>query len=157
MIEQPLDASSYLLTASGELDIATAPLLRERLTALIEEGASGLVLDLCPVTFMDSVALAAVLHARARLGDDGRMAIVRRRRLLHPADLRDRRPPRPPRAVRAPRRRRRPRHGLTTHRQFAAPTRTCAARMRSASIAAASSAASCAAASVRRRSPCASS
>jgi anti-sigma B factor antagonist len=68
--------AAHLLTASGELDIATAPELRGRLTGLIDEGARGLVLDLRPVTFMDSVALAAMLHARSRLPQDGRMAIV---------------------------------------------------------------------------------
>jgi anti-sigma B factor antagonist len=68
--------SGVLLTVSGELDIATAPLLRERLTAAIAGGVRRLVLDLCPVSFMDSVAVAAILHARRDLGDGGRMAVA---------------------------------------------------------------------------------
>jgi anti-sigma B factor antagonist len=76
VVERRLGSAAHLLTASGELDIATAPKLRERLSALIDGGAHGLVLDLRPVTFMDSVALAAMLHARSRLGEDGRMGIV---------------------------------------------------------------------------------
>jgi anti-sigma B factor antagonist len=74
--ERELGASAHLLAVSGELDIATTPELRERLTALLDDGARGLVLDLRPVTFMDSVALAAILHARSRLAADGRMAVV---------------------------------------------------------------------------------
>jgi anti-sigma B factor antagonist len=74
--ERVLGSAGHLLAASGELDIATAPVLRERLTALIDGGVRGLVVDLRPVTFMDSVALAAILHARSRMPEDGRMAIV---------------------------------------------------------------------------------
>jgi anti-sigma B factor antagonist len=71
-----LEPSGVILTVSGELDIATAPLLRERLAAAIVGGVRRLVLDLRPVTFMDSVAVAAILHARRDLDDAGRMAVV---------------------------------------------------------------------------------
>jgi anti-sigma B factor antagonist len=70
------EPSGVLLTVSGELDIATAPLLRERLSAAIGGGVRRLVLDLCPVSFMDSVAVAAILHARRDLGEGGRMAVA---------------------------------------------------------------------------------
>jgi anti-sigma B factor antagonist len=70
------EPSGVLLSVSGELDIATAPLLRERLSTAIGGGIRRLVLDLCPVSFMDSVAVAAILHARRDLGDDGRMAVA---------------------------------------------------------------------------------
>lgn len=74
--EEPIGASGVLLTVAGELDIATAPALRERLTRVIGGGVSRLVIDLCPVSFMDSVAMAAIIHARTLLPDGGRMAIV---------------------------------------------------------------------------------
>jgi anti-anti-sigma factor len=74
--EEPLGKSGAVLTAAGDLDIATAPQLRERLSAYVAAGANRLVLDLRPVSFMDSVALAAILHARKLLGDGGRLAIV---------------------------------------------------------------------------------
>jgi anti-sigma B factor antagonist len=74
--EERLDPSGVALTVFGELDMATAPELRERLTAVIESGAGGLVIDLCPVGFLDSVALATLLQGRRRLGDERRMAIV---------------------------------------------------------------------------------
>ena len=76
LAEEPLGASATLLVVSGELDIATAPDLRDRMTAAIERGATGLVVDLRSVTFMDSVAMAAILHARTQLGEAGRLAVV---------------------------------------------------------------------------------
>ena len=76
LAEEPLGESASLLVVSGELDIATAPDLRDRMTAAIARGATGLVVDLHSVTFMDSVAMAAILHARTQLGEGGRLAVV---------------------------------------------------------------------------------
>lgn len=73
---QPLGDAAHLLVASGELDIDTAAQFRERLTTLIDGGTHDLVVDLRPVAFMDSVALAALLQARSRLPEDGRLAVV---------------------------------------------------------------------------------
>lgn len=73
--EAPL-AGGALLTVVGELDLETAPKLRERLTAVVDGGTTAIVVDLRRVTFMDSVGLAAVLHARRRLADGGRLALV---------------------------------------------------------------------------------
>lgn len=74
--DEPLEPSGVVLTVTGELDIATVPQLRERLSAAIEAGGGRMVVDLRPVSFLDSVALAAILHARKQVGDEGRMAIV---------------------------------------------------------------------------------
>ncbi len=74
--EEPLGADGVLLSVAGELDIATAPELRKRLTKAIESGARRLVIDLRSIGFMDSVAMAAIIHARTQLPDDGRMGIV---------------------------------------------------------------------------------
>jgi anti-sigma B factor antagonist len=76
LTEEPLEPSGVVLTVEGELDIATAPELRERLTAAVDAGLSRLVVDLRPVSFLDSVAMATLLHARTRLGEDGRLAVV---------------------------------------------------------------------------------
>ena len=73
--EAPLDGGA-VLTVVGELDLETAPELRERLTAIVESGATAVVVDLRRVTFMDSIGLAAVLHARKRLARGGRLALV---------------------------------------------------------------------------------
>jgi anti-sigma B factor antagonist len=76
LTEQALQPAGVVLTASGELDIATAPELRDRLNAAVDAAAGRLVVDLRPVFFLDSVALAALLHARRRLPEGGRMAVV---------------------------------------------------------------------------------
>ncbi len=74
--EESLDPSGLILTVSGELDLATAPRLRARLTAAIDAGVNRLVIDLCPLDFLDSIALAVLLRARRHLGDAGAMAVV---------------------------------------------------------------------------------
>jgi anti-sigma B factor antagonist len=75
MTEEPL-ANGLVLTVTGELDMATAPDLRERLVLATEGGATAVVVDLRGVKFMDSLGLAAILHARSRLGETGRLAVV---------------------------------------------------------------------------------
>jgi anti-sigma B factor antagonist len=67
---------SAVLTVAGELDIATVPVVRERLSDLTDAGARRLVVDLRDVTFMDSTGLAAFIHAKVRLGDDGTLTLV---------------------------------------------------------------------------------
>jgi anti-sigma B factor antagonist len=54
---------------SGDLDLASAPVLREQLLGLLQPGASRLVLDLSRVTFCDASGLAVLVGAshRARL------------------------------------------------------------------------------------------
>jgi anti-anti-sigma factor len=74
--EELIQPSVLVLTVSGELDIATAPGLRTRLTTALEAGVTRLVVDLRPLSFLDSVALATLLHVRRLLGDGGRMALV---------------------------------------------------------------------------------
>jgi anti-sigma B factor antagonist len=61
-----LDDGGVLLTIVGELDIATVPLVRERLAAVTAAGARRVVVDLRGVSFMDSTGLAAFVHAKAR-------------------------------------------------------------------------------------------
>jgi anti-sigma B factor antagonist len=74
--EESVEPSGLVLTVSGELDIATAPVLRDLLAAAIEAGEDRLVVDLSAVSFLDSVALATIVHAKQRLPENGRMALV---------------------------------------------------------------------------------
>ena len=76
MTEETFDGSGLVLAVEGELDIATAPALRDRLSTAIEAGRHRLVVDLSAISFLDSVALATIVHAKQRLPEDGRMAVV---------------------------------------------------------------------------------
>jgi anti-sigma B factor antagonist len=53
---------------SGEHDLSTAPNLRRRLDALLDEGADT-VIDLSPATFIDSSILGVILDGRQRAAD----------------------------------------------------------------------------------------
>jgi anti-sigma B factor antagonist len=70
------DWPGALIVASGELDVQSVPELRERLAAAIDAGNTRIVVDLADVSFIDSLSLSALVGARRRLGDDGRLAIV---------------------------------------------------------------------------------
>jgi anti-sigma B factor antagonist len=74
--EERFEPAGLVLTAHGELDVATTPQLRARLGAAARERIRALVIDLRQIAFLDSVAVAAMLHARRQLGEHGRMAVV---------------------------------------------------------------------------------
>jgi anti-sigma B factor antagonist len=74
--EVPFEPSGLVVAVSGELDIATASALRDRLDAAIKAGKHRLVIDLFGVDFLDSVALATIVHARKELPEAGRLALA---------------------------------------------------------------------------------
>jgi anti-sigma B factor antagonist len=59
-----------VITFSGEHDLNTAPDLRQKLSAEIEDGFA-IVVDLSGAAFVDSSILGAVLDARRRARDAG--------------------------------------------------------------------------------------
>ena len=65
-----------VIEVSGEMDIFGVSRLRERLDAVLSQGARNIVLDLGGITFIDSVSLAAIVAARRRMGDEGRVVIA---------------------------------------------------------------------------------
>lgn len=72
-----------VLRVSGEIDVYTAPQLRERLVTLIMEGDHRVIIDLENVGFMDSTGLGVLVGAlkRAR-SNDGEISIVCTQRRL---------------------------------------------------------------------------
>jgi len=62
-----------VLTLAGDVDVATAPRLRDRLVQLITDGPPQLVVDLSGLSFIDSMGLGALVsglkRARAHDGD----------------------------------------------------------------------------------------
>ena len=74
--EEPLEPSGLVLTVAGELDIATVPQVRNRLGVALRAGERRIVIDLRPLFFLDSIAVAALLQVARQLGEDGRLAVV---------------------------------------------------------------------------------
>lgn len=78
-----------VVAASGEIDVATAPALREQLTSLVEDGKSQLVVDLEEVDFIDSTGLGVLVGAirRARAADGDLRLVCTNSRLLKVFDV----------------------------------------------------------------------
>jgi len=76
-IATSLSGSHTVVHVGGEIDVYTAPALRERLDQEIDRGQHDLVVDLSEVTFMDSTGLG-VLVGRLKLirGPQGAMRLV---------------------------------------------------------------------------------
>jgi anti-sigma B factor antagonist len=60
-----------VVTVFGELDVASAPTLRERLIDLVSGGSHLLVLDLEGLDFLDSTGLGAIISALKRARTNG--------------------------------------------------------------------------------------
>lgn len=74
---EELAAGRALVCLQGEVDIYTAPRLKEELVRLLDEGVTGIVVDLAKVTFIDSTALGVLIGGVRRLHEvGGRMALV---------------------------------------------------------------------------------
>lgn len=76
-----LDVSEHnghtVLAVKGEVDVYTAPRLRERLVELVTEGKRKIVVDLEGVDFLDSTGLGVLVGGLKRLrSNDGEMALV---------------------------------------------------------------------------------
>lgn len=81
-----------VVTAAGQLDMATAPVLRAELVEVFLRGTPAhLVVDLAGVEYADSTGLGVLVGARRRVAaDNGRMTVValeRVRRVMELAGL----------------------------------------------------------------------
>jgi anti-sigma B factor antagonist len=70
------DWPGALIVAQGELDVQSVDELRARLNEALDAGSKRIVVDLAEVSFIDSLSLSALVGARRKLGDDGRLAVV---------------------------------------------------------------------------------
>jgi anti-sigma B factor antagonist len=82
-IELAVDITSNgpwtVIGVAGEIDLFTAPKLREQFLAALDNGtgAERLVVDLSSVSFMDSTGLGVLIGALRRINErDGAMALV---------------------------------------------------------------------------------
>lgn len=60
-----------VLAVSGEIDVSTAPPLRERLIGLVNDGWTRVVVDLEGVDFLDSTGLGVLVAVLKRLETEG--------------------------------------------------------------------------------------
>lgn len=75
-VSRTTDGGVPVLAVSGEVDVYSAPTLKERFAELINSGASTLVVDLTGVAFLDSTGLGALVEARALTGDAGGSLLI---------------------------------------------------------------------------------
>ena len=76
MVEEPLQGEGVVLEVHGEVDLASSGELRQRLHATAEAGAKRILVDLGDVTFIDSIAMAAIVGTQRRLPPGGKLALV---------------------------------------------------------------------------------
>ena len=75
--EHPIDADRHVLAVRGEIDLFTAPELKQVLAESIEGGRIRIIVDLTETTFLDSTALGVLIGTVKRLRSrDGRLTIV---------------------------------------------------------------------------------
>ncbi|MGQ0744808.1 MAG: STAS domain-containing protein [Acidimicrobiales bacterium] len=73
-----VEAGRYtVLKVAGEIDVYTAPSLREKLVGLVTEGRRQVVVDLEGVDFLDSTGLGVLVGGLKRLrSNEGEMCLV---------------------------------------------------------------------------------
>src|ERR1700760_4378336 len=65
-VDISVEDDTSVLTLSGELDLASTPILERELETVESGGAKKILIDLTGVGFMDSTGLQALLRARER-------------------------------------------------------------------------------------------
>jgi len=65
-VDERVEGNLVHVTVRGELDVATAPTLREHLYAAVDLGSGPVIVDLLAVTFIDSTALGVLISTQER-------------------------------------------------------------------------------------------
>jgi len=66
-----------VVAVAGEIDVYTAPKLREQIISLVDEGQYDLVVDMSGVEFLDSTGLGVLVGGLKRVrAHDGSLALV---------------------------------------------------------------------------------
>jgi anti-sigma B factor antagonist len=63
-VDEVDNGDSLRVVVRGELDVATAPTLRERLHAAVDRSTGPVIVDLLAVTFIDSTALGVLIGTK---------------------------------------------------------------------------------------------
>jgi anti-sigma B factor antagonist len=70
-VAETMVGDTPVVAVAGEIDLATAPHLRERLDARLDAGASSLIVDLRGTTFLDSTGLGVLVNVLKRCREGG--------------------------------------------------------------------------------------
>ena len=70
-VTQPAEPAVSVVGVDGEVDVHSAPQLREGITAQLGSDARAVVVDLTQVAFLDSTGLGALVSARTAAGEKG--------------------------------------------------------------------------------------
>ncbi len=70
-IRDEQEGAMCVLTLEGEVDVYTAPVLKEKLVDNIERGCSNVLVDMERVTFIDSSGLGVLVSALRRARERG--------------------------------------------------------------------------------------
>jgi anti-sigma B factor antagonist len=62
-----LDGRTFVVEVTGQVDLYAAPEFKERISRVIDRGASRVIVDLSRVTFMDSTGLGVLVGALKRI------------------------------------------------------------------------------------------
>jgi anti-sigma B factor antagonist len=77
LLDSRTEGSWAVLSVKGDVDIYTAPRLRERIIQLADDGKRRILVDLQGVEFMDSTGLSVLVAGLKRLKEnDGVLALV---------------------------------------------------------------------------------
>jgi anti-sigma B factor antagonist len=71
-----IGADAFVVSAAGELDLASREALDRELAGALDRGCRRLIVDLTGVTFIDSAAMGALVLNAKRLPDGGGCVVV---------------------------------------------------------------------------------
>jgi len=74
--EQPVDGADCVVVLGGEVDLYTAPELKQELHRLVAEGATRVVIDMTQTTFIDSTTLGVLLSVVKRVRPEGGAVVL---------------------------------------------------------------------------------
>jgi anti-sigma B factor antagonist len=77
-IQRNDEAEGVVLTLCGELDLATAPGLEQRLQEILAAPPRRLLLDLSELTFVDSAGVSVLIRAKKEAEGNGCQMVLRR-------------------------------------------------------------------------------
>jgi len=74
--EKLTDGADYVVSLDGEVDLYTAPELKQELHRLVGEGAKRIVIDMTQTTFIDSTTLGVLLSVVKRVRPEGGAVVL---------------------------------------------------------------------------------